>query len=174
MQPEGIKKNSLFREKSLEAIESPESLNDYLRVTSPKVWLVLAAVIAVLIGGIFWGILGRIDVRKQVAVVTADGKTTCYVPFEGFDSLRQIVAQKEVTVNGTTYALNIPESGDVEAGFVSEFIGEQMISRACIIGGMKTNDTVVALPVDAPFGEDGVKSGTVTVETLRPISLLLQ
>ena len=36
--------SGLFREKSLEAIESPESLNDYLRVTSPQVWLVLAAV----------------------------------------------------------------------------------------------------------------------------------
>ena len=28
-------KVKLFREKSLEAVESPESLNDYLRVTSP-------------------------------------------------------------------------------------------------------------------------------------------
>ena len=39
------KTGGLFREKSLEAVESPESLNDYLRVTSPGVWLILAAVI---------------------------------------------------------------------------------------------------------------------------------
>ena len=43
---EDQQKSKLFREKSLKAIESPEALNDYLRVTSPGVWLVLAAVIA--------------------------------------------------------------------------------------------------------------------------------
>ena len=46
------KEFKLFREKSLEAVESPESLNDYMRVTSPGVWLVLAAVIVVLIGAV--------------------------------------------------------------------------------------------------------------------------
>ena len=40
------KKASLFREKNLKSIESPEALNDYLQVTSPGVWIVLAAVIA--------------------------------------------------------------------------------------------------------------------------------
>ena len=31
-------KSKLFREKNLERLESPEQLNDYLRVTSPGVW----------------------------------------------------------------------------------------------------------------------------------------
>lgn len=35
-------KSKLFREKSVEAVSSPESLNDYLRVTSPGVWILLA------------------------------------------------------------------------------------------------------------------------------------
>ena len=35
----------IFREKSLKRITSPEELGDYLRVTSPTVWMVLAAVI---------------------------------------------------------------------------------------------------------------------------------
>ena len=50
------KGHSLFREKSLEAVESPESLNDYMQVTSPAVWLVLAAVIALLAGAVLCGI----------------------------------------------------------------------------------------------------------------------
>ena len=43
-------KSSLFREKNLERLESPEKLNDYLRVTSPGVWMVLGAVIVLLVG----------------------------------------------------------------------------------------------------------------------------
>ena len=45
-------KSSLFREKNLERLESPEKLNDYLRVTSPGVWMVLGAVIVLLIGAV--------------------------------------------------------------------------------------------------------------------------
>ena len=37
------KKQGIFREKSLEAVENPEQLNDYLKVTSPGVWIVLGA-----------------------------------------------------------------------------------------------------------------------------------
>ena len=58
-------KVKLFREKSLEAIESPESLNDYLHVTSVGVWLVMAAVIAILLGMILWSIFGSIDTSVE-------------------------------------------------------------------------------------------------------------
>ena len=41
---------SLFREKSIERISSPEDLSNYLHVTRPSVWLILAAVILMLLG----------------------------------------------------------------------------------------------------------------------------
>ena len=37
--------SGLYREKSMERISSPEKLNDYMCVTTPSVWLVLAAVL---------------------------------------------------------------------------------------------------------------------------------
>mgnify|MGYP007122110349 CR=1 FL=1 len=43
-------KNSIFRKKSLDRIESPEQLNDYIRVTSPGIWIFLAAAIVLLVG----------------------------------------------------------------------------------------------------------------------------
>ncbi len=46
--------DSIFREKSLKRITSPEELGDYLRVTSPTVWLVLGAVILLLVGMLIW------------------------------------------------------------------------------------------------------------------------
>ena len=81
------KKVSLFREKSLEAIESPESLNDYLKVTSPGVWLVLAAVVTLLVGAILWGIFGHIRTTSQVAVNEEGGKAFCYVPYTQADGI---------------------------------------------------------------------------------------
>ena len=44
----------IFREKSLKRIHSPEELGEYLRVTSPAVWLLLTAVILLLAGMLLW------------------------------------------------------------------------------------------------------------------------
>ena len=46
--------NQIFRKKSMERLSSPEQLNDYLRVTTPSVWIVLAAVILMLISIFVW------------------------------------------------------------------------------------------------------------------------
>ena len=51
----------LFREKSLKRITSPEELGDYLKVTSPAVWMVLAAVILLLVGILIWSTTASID-----------------------------------------------------------------------------------------------------------------
>ena len=61
--------SNIFREKSLERVSSPEQLNDYIRVTTPSVWLVLLAVIILLLGMLAWSIFGTVEVQKD------DGKT---------------------------------------------------------------------------------------------------
>ena len=52
---------SLFRKKSIERISSPEEIDEYMRVTSPSMWLVLGAVILLLLGIFVWSITGRIE-----------------------------------------------------------------------------------------------------------------
>ena len=59
--------NKIFREKSMERVSSPESLNDYIRVTTPSVWIVLIALVVLLLGMLTWSIFGK------VAVHNADG-----------------------------------------------------------------------------------------------------
>ena len=51
---------SIFRKKSIDRITSPEALNDYLRVTTPTVWLILAAII-LLVGFLAWSTVANID-----------------------------------------------------------------------------------------------------------------
>ena len=74
-------KGQIISEKSLKQIENPEKLNDYLRVTSAGVWLVLATVIVLLAGVVAWGFLGRIHSTVQAAVVTENGKFRIKAPF---------------------------------------------------------------------------------------------
>ena len=59
----------LYREKSLERISAPEDLNDYIRVTTPSVWLVLAALVILLAGMLAWSIFGTVQRHGE------DGRT---------------------------------------------------------------------------------------------------
>ena len=198
------KEFKLFREKSLEAIESPEALNDYLQVTSPSVWLVLAAVILVLIGAVWWSVFGRIDTSVNVAVVVEGGESSCLVPY---NSLEGVMKSGIVSVQGRSYALQ--PGSDTETLIVSETTNPYVR----LAGGLQAGDVAVQIrmepgnvtdpavmgaegagtgtapgsaapaasadsPVPADAGTaalpDGVYTGTVVTESLQPISLLLQ
>ena len=52
---------SIFRQKSIDRVSSPEQLNDYIRVTTPTVWLVLLALVILLLGMLAWSIFGTVE-----------------------------------------------------------------------------------------------------------------
>ena len=70
----------IFRKKSLDRIQSPENLNQYVRVTNPGVWLLLSAVIILLLGACIWGFFGHIETKMKVQTVVKDGVAVCAVP----------------------------------------------------------------------------------------------
>lgn len=72
----------LFRKKSAESISSPEQLNEYIRVVSPSVWLVLSAVILLLAGALVWGVFGKLETTIPAAAVCENGHTTCFISAE--------------------------------------------------------------------------------------------
>ena len=69
-------KSSIFREKSIDKVTGPESLNDYIKVTTPSVWIVLIALAVLLLGILSWSIFGRVKHHeddgstKEVAPIT--------------------------------------------------------------------------------------------------------
>ncbi len=60
---------TIFRKKTLERISSPEQLTDYLRVTNPGIWIVLAAVIVLLAGLFIWSATGTLETTAPVNVL---------------------------------------------------------------------------------------------------------
>ena len=62
--------SKIFREKSLQRVNQPEDLNDYIRVASPSVWIVLVAIILLLIGVFAWSVFGTLDVHNADGTVS--------------------------------------------------------------------------------------------------------
>ena len=94
---------SLFRKKTVDKISSPEQLTEYLKVTSPRMWIILAAVIMVLLAVIVWGILGRMETVKDVKVIVTAGQAQI-VTVDGTvieEGMTVRIDGQEFTVNGT-------------------------------------------------------------------------
>ena len=65
------KQEQIFRQKSLDRISSPEQMHDYLRVTSPQLWMLLAVVLSLLIGFVIFA-----STTKMESAVTVKGTVT--------------------------------------------------------------------------------------------------
>ena len=49
-------KRNIFRKDNLDRMSSPEKLNDYIKVSNPSVWIILAAIGIMLAATVVWGI----------------------------------------------------------------------------------------------------------------------
>ena len=72
-------KNSIFRNQAVEKTSSPDHLSDYLRVTNPGVWVVLAVIILLLIGLLVWSCIGTLETTTEAKVVVLDHTAQVYL-----------------------------------------------------------------------------------------------
>ncbi len=61
--------NNIFREKSIQRVSSPEKLDDYIKVVSPGIWFLLAAIILLLLGVLVWASVGYLPVEDASGAV---------------------------------------------------------------------------------------------------------
>ena len=115
----------LFRQKSIDRIKSPDSLNDYIRVSNPAVWLFLAAVLVLLVGALIWACFGELAVTENVKVSVNNGVAyfVCKDAHVG-DAVKIDGNQYETAqvANGIgLFAANLP-NGEYEAEIVTDTV----------------------------------------------------
>lgn len=123
----------LFREKSIEKVTSPEQLNDYIRVTSPGVWLTLGAVLIFLVCACIWAAAGTLDITVE-AKGLADGKILyCYLDEEDIQYVREGMAVHTKTGDGTVKSVSeVPDDYETMAQRLG---GESMVHALHIQDG---------------------------------------
>lgn len=153
--------NGIFREKSMKRVSSPEQLGDYVRVSNPSVWMVLAAVIILLAGVCIWGIFGRLETTVSAPVSVKDGQAVCYVREKDASSVKE----------GMTVAVDGRESKVISVSDVPMQITGDFDSYALHLGGFSVGEWVYAVAVDAALA-DGIYQAEIVTDSVSPMSFV--
>ncbi len=155
--------SDLFRKKSMEKVTSPEQLNDYIRVSNPGVWTVLAAVVILLAGACVWGIFGRLDSAVQTAGVCSNSEIVCYVKESDISGFSE---KAFVSVNEEEYPVTDISSAPVR-------LDNEKDGNIIKLAGIIAEDTVYEVRANAAGLPDGTYKATVIKERIAPISFIL-
>ena len=153
--------HSIFRKQSMDSINSPEQLSDYIASAKPSVWLMLAAVLLLLIGAGVWCIFGRLETTITTGAYCSDGVLTVYIP--------------EDTVT-------LPEPGAAVKVEGRSFTISQISRTPALVDGTDDPYTIhisslaegdFAYRASAPADlSDGAYKAVITVDSISPISFL--
>lgn len=154
---------TIFRQKSMQKITSPEQMNDYIRVSNPSVWMILAAVIVLLAGVCVWGVFGHLDTVLQTGSVCKNGRLVVYI---GEKDFAEIGENTVFSVNGSEYALSNLDDTPVQ-------LDENFDSYLIHLIGLSEGDWVYALETNASGVKDGTYTVSVITERVKPINFVL-
>ena len=154
--------SNLFRKKSMDRISSPEQLNDYIRVSTPSVWLLLAAIVILLVGVCVWGVLGHMDTTLPVVAVAENGTVTAYV--------RQADAEK--VQPGMAVTIGDREGKVASISVEPVQVDDTFTDYMRHVGGLQSGEWVYAATVelDCP---GGVHEAAIVIDSVSPMSFVL-
>lgn len=182
------KHSSVFRQTSLDRMNSPEALNDYIRISGPGIWLVVVSALLLVAAGLIWAVMGKVPTTlSAVAVADREGsvfqavvsemaedarpearRVYCWVPADDADEIR---VGDEVTCDHLSgrvgYVFEIPWAySEIETLYTSQYMLHQM--------GLGDWSRMVLVDLDETDSlEEGMYPVTIITGTEQPIRFLV-
>lgn len=152
----------LFRKASIERVSSPEQLNDYIRVSNPGIWMILAAVISLLIGVCVWGIFGHLESKIATAGTCENGVFTCYITEEKIARIKP-----GMTINVDGMSLSVSEISAKPAAVTAD-----SDSYLLYLGGFSQGEWLYKVTADSAL-PDGTYRAEIVTESVSPMSFIM-
>lgn len=156
--------HGLFRKRALERVSSPEQLTDYIRVTSPSVWIILAAVAVLLTAVLVWSVFGVLTDTLQVNALVRGGGAVCYV---NEDIAERLSPGMPVRVGESEGAI-----GKIAALPLSAAELGRALPDDYTFSQLNAGEWSYEVTIDASGLPDGLYKAQITLESIRPISFL--
>ena len=154
--------SNLFRKKSLDRISSPEQLNDYIRVSTPSVWMLLTAVVILLVGVCVWGVFGHMDTVLPAVAVAENDNVTAYVKEADAD---KVLLEAAVSVGGA-------EGRVLAIGAQPVQVDDTFTEYMRHVGSLQQGEWVYPVTLDAACA-DGVYAAQIVIDSVSPMSFVL-
>lgn len=152
----------LFRKKSVDRVSSPEQLNEYIRVSNPGIWMILAAIVILLVGAIVWGVFGTLDTTLTTVAVAKNGEVTVYIKEADINSVE----------NGMTVRIGDKEGKITEISHTPVVVDGTFNDYALHVGNLVSGEWVFAVKVSGDLA-DGVHNAEIVIESVSPMSFIL-
>lgn len=164
---------SLFRKTSLEGISSPDQLNDYIKVSNPRMWMVLAALFILLAAVFVWGFAGSLPTTVHSKGVVLNGTAVCFVSAEDAGKLS---TGQHVTAASSTGELKGQVTKISNVPLSSAEIADELQSDY-LVQALTSSD--FAVKVDISLDHSVPTDGTlldvrIVTNSVRPIDFLLK
>ena len=162
--------SGLFTEKAANKLRSPDDLDEYVRVTNPSVWVVLAACACLMIGLFAWGIFGTAETNVSTVGTCVKGEVVCFLPAE---KASKVHVGDSANVGGKLMKVESVGSVPLSRAEVHEIVGGDYLASTLV-----ESDWTYPVHFDggdvASFQEGVPLSATITVENISPISLIFK
>lgn len=156
--------NALFRKSSMDRVNSPEQLNDYIRVARPGVWLLLGAIILLLVGVIVWGAAGTVTSAVDAVVLAEeDGAPLCFVSAEDAAEIKPGMTVSFADVEASVISVS-------EAFYAADTENAYLLQAA----GIEAGERCCSLEIEAENLEPGIYQGEIIIEQIHPITFVTQ
>ena len=108
-------KEQIFRKKSIDKINSPESLDEYIRVPNPPAVLLIAAAAILLIGAFIWFFFGQNSQAVNVTLNVCDKNSVCVLTQEEADKTGSGMNVKSDGFEGRVIRVTADDNGSPSA-----------------------------------------------------------
>lgn len=154
--------NQIFRAKSLERLSTPEQLDDYIRVSSPTMWLLLIAIIVLLAGVCVWGIFGHLETTVDTAAqAREDGSLVCYITESDAASVAEGM---EVRIGDQTFS--VAHISQQPLSVTTDFDAYTLH-----LGGFQVGQWVYEVTLDGSLPQ-GIYEAKIVTEQVSPMSFV--
>jgi hypothetical protein len=168
--------NQIFSEKAMNKLKTADDLEQYVQITNPRVWIIMAACAALLTGLLVWAFFGTAATTVEARAAMLEEKMQCFLPSEEYQLVR---VGDPAYINHMPWTVSecsgVPLSRDAAYGIVgSDFLYYELI---------KANKSyqVTLEPVQSGYvSGTGCGSGPATVDvvihtrSVHPIDLILK
>ena len=167
--------NQFFSNKAMKKLHTADDLEQYVQITNPRVWIILAACAALLTGLMVWVFFGTAATTVATSAVTLDGKTQSFLTYQEFQLIR---AGDRAFTNDAPWTVSECSSVPLSRDEAFAMIGSDYLFDKLIKTDKSYLVTFAPEQGSSAAGENGGTATPVSViihtQAVHPIDLILK